>query len=247
MTTCEHLVNAPITEALIDIRTTLPEATSAATLESICEKVGAAYPTRREIRHHAAQFSIGAQPSTSVAVKDDQIGCMLHSKDGKQVLQARLDGFTFSRLRPYLNWEQLRDEAKTLWSEYCAVAQPESVTRIAVRYINRIELPLPVNNLKEWLLTGPEIAENLPQNLGGYFFRVHLPFAKPEAEVFIIQHVDVGSDASHVPVILDIDAFLLRKFDPTADDLWQCLEDLRTVKNKVFFESITDRTKELFR
>lgn len=42
-------------------------------------------------------------------------GFLLSSSDKLRIVQARLDGFTFSRLAPYETWERLRDEAKSAW------------------------------------------------------------------------------------------------------------------------------------
>ena len=39
-------------------------------------------------------------------------GYVFTSADGKQVVQYRLDGFTFSRLRPYTRWEEVFAEAQ---------------------------------------------------------------------------------------------------------------------------------------
>ena len=47
--------------------------------------------------------------------------------DGKQILQMRMDGFTFSRLQPYINWENLRSEFFTR-----IVIQEHSINAVAI-------------------------------------------------------------------------------------------------------------------
>ena len=248
MSRSEHLRKAPITEALIDIRATLPAHIKLRDLEKVCGELSDRYPNCRERRSFKGRLSFGEASPPALSVEcEGPDGYLMTSKDGLQIVQARLDGFTFSRLRPYETWERLRDDAKSLWQTYCKAAHPGLVTRIAVRYVNRINLPLPVRDLKEWILTGPEVAPDLPQELAGYFFKIHLPFDGPRGYANVSQKVDVDEVKTHVALIFDIDAFLPIEADPLTEETWGRLEDLRTIKNRVFFDSLTEKTLELFR
>ncbi len=162
--------------------------------------------------------------------------------DKLQIVQARLDGFTFSRLTPYETWERLRDEARRLWAVYAQLVQPVEVTRVAVRYINRLELPLPFDDFRQWIRTVPEIAPDLPQRLAGYFLRLNLPYPVNGRYVFVnvTQKLDSERSGQFVPMIFDIDAFAPESFDPTDPIIWDRFEELRQVKNTVFFQSLTE-------
>ena len=52
---------------------------------------------------------------------------------------------------------------------------PEAIERLAVRYINRIDVPSPGIDLKQYFRTSPEISPDLPQELSGYFMQLTLP------------------------------------------------------------------------
>ena len=77
--------------------------------------------------------------------------------------------------------------------------------------------------------------------------RLVLQFEEPEATAIITQHVEPGKHKNMIPLIFDIDVFRDKEIACDADDLWAQFEMLREVKNRVFFESITDRMQELFR
>ncbi len=246
----EHLPKAPITEALIDIRVELPPGKGLADLSEVRDQLADQYPGCRERRRFHGKLSFKASDPPVMDVSQEGLdGYLMTSADGRQVVQARLDGFTFSRLRPYQNWEHLRSQAKSLWGTYHQALRPVRIVRIAVRYINRIEIPVPVGDLKEWLLTGPELAPGLPQSLADYFFKIHLPFNEPHGFVNITQKIDFEpKDAPNcVPLIFDIDAFLPIATDTSDEEVWARFEDLRSIKNRVFFESTTKKTLELFR
>ena len=247
MSKWDHLDKAPITEALIDLRVRLPESPSLEHLEAFRDAVKETYPDCRTRRKWHTRFALHNEEPPAVETESGgPDGFILTSRDGAQVVQARLDGFTFSRLKPYERWEQLRDSAQELWKTYCDSASPLMITRIAVRYINRIELPLPFEDLGEWLETRPELGPKLPQGLAGYFFRANIPFDKPPGFVNVTQSIEPGNYKDRVPLIFDIDAFSTQELPPDDNGVWKKFEDLREIKNRVFFESITKKTKDMF-
>ena len=242
-----HLRKAPITEALIDIRVRLPDDANLATLSRFRDEVKDAYPQCRERRKWHSHFTLSkTEPPVVETDSEGPDGYLFTSADGTKVVQARLDGFTFSRLKPYRDWADLREHARSLWQTYLDTVSPVAITRIAVRYINRIELALPFDDFREWILTCPEVAPKLPQLLAGFFFRVNIPFDDPKGQVYITQTVEPGDHTSHAPLIFDIDAFALEEFKPDDTGVWDRFEDLREIKNRVFFESITEKTKEMY-
>lgn len=94
-------------------------------------------------------------------------------------MQSRFNGLTFSRLAPYDSWEPFRNEARRRWEVHRKKSNPQSVDRIAVRYINRIGIPGGAVDSKDYFRNSPEIAPELPQHLEGYF--VQLRFEYPDA------------------------------------------------------------------
>jgi uncharacterized protein (TIGR04255 family) len=98
------------------------------------------------------RFSPGKDESTPVIPKGKTEGYIFHSKNENKIVQARLDGFTFNKLRAYEDWNKFHSEARELWELYDKIIKPISVDRIALRYINRIEIPLPFDDFKHlWL------------------------------------------------------------------------------------------------
>jgi uncharacterized protein (TIGR04255 family) len=85
-----------------------------------------------------------------------------------------MDGFTFNRLKPYTGWAQVLPQALELWRIYVEEFGPLSVTRIAVRYINRLTLPAPVVNMSRYLTAPPTVPAGAPQSLRGFLQRIVL-------------------------------------------------------------------------
>lgn len=240
--------NAPITEALLDIRVQLPAEVNLARLAMYYDSVKERYPTKRE--RHSWQGGFKLNPPGNVEVLQSQggpDGYLLTSTDGKQIVQARLDGFTLNRLKPYDRWETLRDQARQLWQLYVQVAEPQQITRAALRYINRIEIPLPMKDFKDYILTLPEIAPGLSQGLERFLMQLVIPVPDAPTKAVITQTMEPVTDTNKVPLIFDIDVFREAAFDVKGEEVWQAFEKLRDLKNNIFFKSITPKAKELFR
>ncbi|MCA9033277.1 MAG: TIGR04255 family protein, partial [Planctomycetaceae bacterium] len=109
--------NAPITEAIIDLRVTLQEGIDVARLKLQCDDVLASYPKQEELIRAVGQMVVAPHGGTA-SVQQSPLGWKFTSIDQKQVLQSRENGFAFSRLAPYDSWGPFRDEARRLWELY---------------------------------------------------------------------------------------------------------------------------------
>lgn len=249
MTEWERFPNAPIVEALLDIRVKLPATVTLDQLARFQDGVRDAYPNRRTHFSWQAGFQMkpGGVSLELNAPTGGEDGYVFSSADGRQTAQARRDGFTFNRLKPYDRWESLRDEARRLWNRYREIANPIQIGRAALRYINRIEIPISITNFKEYVLTTPEIAPELPQGMSTFFMRLVIP-EQDLGFMAIVTETMEEPKGDLLPFILDVDVHKERDFDASDDTvLWNTFERLRDFKNDIFFKSITPRSKELFR
>ncbi len=244
MTHHRHYANAPITEGLIDIRVELGPDITLESLDVVCRQASAEYPAREDRTLSEIAISPGAHGAPST--KQTKLGYLLRSADGKQVFQARLDGFTFSRLKPYENWTALRDEAQRLWAVYKEGVRPIRVTRVAVRYINQIEMPLPITDFKDYLRTVPEISPELPQGLSGFLMQLQIPQAEQDTVLVLTEALGPPSKPDTASVILDIDLFRERADYTSDEEVWGLLEAFRDRKNEAFESCITDKARQLF-
>lgn len=240
-----HYPKAPITEAVIDLRVELPQGVSANSLDQVHKGEETSYSIVEPLMSNFGQMVFGQQASASAS--SSPMGFLFRSADKKQIYQARLDGFTMSRLAPYGRWEEFRSEGRRLWNSYRTVAQPSKVVRAAVRYINRINIPLPVNDFGDYLRTAPQVSTDLPQGLSGYFMQLMLPLPDIKGYALINETIIEPASPNVVSIVLDIDIFRTDDLPSAENDLWALLEQFRHVKNNVFEACITDKTRGLFR
>jgi uncharacterized protein (TIGR04255 family) len=246
MTEPEILAHAPIAEALLDIQVRLPDQAEVENLQNVQSRLGDRFPTKQIRKSWSSQFEFRADAAPVAKAAEGLDGYQFRSLDNKEVIQARMNGFAYSRLNPYIDWEHFSRAAKAAWNDYAAIMKPRSVTRIALRYINRILLPHPAD-LDEYLTTGPRIASTLPQSITTFFLRAVLQDDASKATVIITETNEEPTRELRLPLILDIDVFRVGMFTCDTEKLWTQFSPLRELKDRVFFESITDATKELLR
>lgn len=248
MITPRKLKSAPIKEAVIDLRVALKEEIEVEKLDSAYSSISKCYPKKETLLSGKFGFQFEEGKPVSTTVDGKQIGYRYTSEDGKYVVLFRIDGFTLSRMEPYTTWEDLRDEAAKLWDIYQRVANVETVSRVATRYINVMYVPIgALKDFGDYLTCPPEIPEALPQGVSSFLSRIVFHDPAGSAQCILTQALEgVNVETQLVPIVIDIDVFIERPFPVTDKQYWQELDDLRYFKNKVFFESITEKAEALF-
>ena len=243
-----HLANAPITEAIVQIRCNLPRDFDVASFEKCLPQLPENFNEGEPVSEGSVtiQFEAG-RPTKMDKFVDESSGYRFVSADELKIAIFRRGSFTFSRLAPYENWDEFSDSARLLWENYRSCVGSYEVTRVSTRFINRLELPLPVD-FDEYLVHGPQVPRELPQAVAHYLTRLHVPVPGDDALIVLSQTMGTPRNEFHVPIILDVD--VLRECEPyplSDDDIWEILTVLRELKNRTFFASVTERLIDLYK
>ena len=239
-----HLPKAPITEALIDIRVKNPNGFDISSINTSNNQIDSQYPVKKIQYSKELNFSpeSGLQPNNEPTIN----GYLFISRDKTQIIQNRVDGYTFSRLFPYTNWKDLKKNAKRYWNNYRKLANPEIIHRIAVRYINKFEVTVPFT-FEEYLSAPPVLPDNFPTSITSFFSKITFRDVETSADVIVTQTMENDDRANKTTILLDIDVIIKKNIVTNDETMWDKLDDLRNLKNAIFFGSITNKTLELFK
>ncbi len=244
MTAFPSLSRPPLREALLDIRlqNVLPVSFVAS-----CETLNFdGFVKAVVMKQGAFKFEISRDSAAQASVTSNEpFGVRFERNNGAEVLQFRRDGMTLSILKNYTNWEAIEEAARNAWHRFLEASGPASVARLAVRYINVIELP-PGQDYDEYLTAGPRIPARLPQVVTHFIQRVVVPFADSDATAIITQALETPS-AGHISAVLDIDVFVVCSLEGVSAEIWSSLEKLRDIKNNIFFSSLTEKALDSFK
>jgi uncharacterized protein (TIGR04255 family) len=241
----ENFPNPPIQEAIVDFRVAFAAVPPKEEIGKLVPLLANRYPTSKDLMRMNATFEFN-EGGGSANQQTNFGGLRFESTNDNFVFQAHVDGFTLSKLKPYRNWDELVGEARSLWAIYCEVLKPITIERIACRYINRIEINDRQLNFDDYLTAAPKVPENLPQGVSKFFSQIEVPAASESATVVVTQALE-GVSSDSLAVLLDLDVSKIKSYTVNENQWWSELDRLRTLKNQFFFESITEKSKVLFR
>ena len=133
--------NPPVIEAVCEFKFA-PVAGRDVTLPGLLwESFREAFPVKEQ--HDAVEFVL--QPGQAPLVKPVTRLRFLRS-DSTALVQVNDDTLIINQLRPYPNWDVFAALIKEQLARYVRVAQPTTITSVALRYINRLELPNELND-----------------------------------------------------------------------------------------------------
>lgn len=238
----------PLMEALLDIRVGIDPEFESKRLEEFYQAVKSNFPIKQVQTQFQTEFKVKKDKNPVVNTVKKINGLILKAIDNSRILQSKLDGYTFNKLKPYNGWDKFSGEAFPLWEEYKNIIKPISVKRLALRFINLIEIPLPVDDLKTYFNTFPTIAKNLPYDVSEFLLRVVLNDDKSKNKAIVSQAIDLtklGRDK--LPIIFDIDVYREVSLKPEDEKINEVFESLREFKDLIFEESLTEEAKNLIR
>ena len=171
------------------------------------------------------------------------MGYAFEDKNSNQIVQFRMNGFTFSLLDHYEDWDDLFSKARSLWESYKAATTPIKVLRVAVRFINQLDIHAPI---KKYLIFAPSGTDDLPGNYFSSLIRVTKK-EPPETSIILTQAIKPQLSSGGIPVVLDIDVFQEKTFDPDDKSIWEAIQSFQNIKNDYFFGSLYDLALEPYK
>ncbi|WP_263458901.1 TIGR04255 family protein [Bathymodiolus japonicus methanotrophic gill symbiont] len=244
--TTTNYLRPPITEAVIEVRVnhTLKEEN----VNKIVKKLQSIYPNKSTVNNLSInitpqpeggdQLNVNSRPEAYHLVSDDQINIAIVSSNSLAV----------SQLAPYQGWEAIHKNFVEAWKIWKRVSSSHPISRIGVRYINRIDIPLQDEkkiDLEEYLTFNPQvpILSDLP--MVAYLMQI----TQPIDSLWSVNITSKGIQSplvNNLSLLLDVDVFRTKDILLSDEGLWEAINEARSIKNDIFDKCITQKTKELF-
>jgi uncharacterized protein (TIGR04255 family) len=238
--------NAPIQEAVFDIRVDQVANSDINAYESYGKANYVEYSKRERRVVMGGVLKLTSDLPPELNSSQAVLGVIFSQPSGNKKIQFRRDGYTFNMLKPYTNWQDFSDLSIKYWEDYRTNVKPNRITRVALRYINRIELPVTEDfDFDDYFNNMPQIPSSLEQKFSKLFLQMQVPCDSLGIYANITQTFDSLVDDNKLSFILDIDVFKEDSID-TSDNLRKYFDKLRNFKNSIFESLITDKTRSIF-
>lgn len=233
----------PITEALLDVQ--FDSNTALDELKNFSNQLGAEFATMRE--RHLVQTTFQLTEGKPVQAQNISIeGYDFWNNQKIEVIQARKNGFAFSRLKPYESWEKHHPDAIKHLKQYQNSFGASPVKRVAVRFINLFKIPGTKVELNDYFNCAPDTPTGVPADLASFLYRVTVVCESMiNANITIAPSNQVATENT-ADFILDIDVYATYPV-PISGDLLNTFDKLHTYAENIFEAYITDATRELIK
>ena len=232
----------PIQEAVCEIHFKLPQPLDKAMQETMQTRWLALYPQQNIVAERQLQLHLTVDKMES---SQKEIGHKLitRSADGKNLAQLGPTFMAVNQLNPYRGWEEsFRDLILERFAEVQSAFSLETIERVGLRYINKIELPQRPARWSEWLAVVPPVPEAL-REAGGDFQCIHRQTLGDSLECRI-NFCTVLAPPERTAVLLDIDVFWQGEMG--VGDVAAGLEKVHGPHRDLFEAYLLDKTRALF-
>jgi len=246
-----ELKKPPIVEAVLDVDCDMPMNFSLEdNIPSVCELFKDRYSDAKKtyVQHHEIKRESGKDVEVLASSPKVQ-AIQLRQDDGQQLVQARSQGYSFNRLAPYISLDDYLPEIERTWLLFQNELKPLQVQRVRLRFINRILLPLDANgflDLDDYLKVGPGLPDDQRMDFTD-FLNQHHAVEKNTGNQAKITLATQPSIKTHLPIIFDIETFRQVSFEPRWGDISEVITSLRSLKNHIFWNTLTDKCIDLFK
>ncbi len=238
----------PIDDAVCEFRFAQPpEGRDITALGRVYEALKSEYPNPPKTQA-TTDVEFSAQSGQQTLKFADPVPLVrLVGRKQSQLLTFGTRSLAVNSLRPYEGWESFSSRIGHALNAYWDVVDPAGVSRIGVRYINRIRLPEESQagvRLEKYFNYFVHHPIGVPETVATFLVRTE--YSYPDGIRLAITHAPLPSASSNYEMLLDLDVFMQYTTPHPRNGLLEVLERLRAIEREAFEVCITDDTRALF-
>jgi uncharacterized protein (TIGR04255 family) len=203
------------------------------------------YPGKpRTQKIYEAELKSGSEQSPKVNLREGVARIQLVDQDARRLISLAPDVLSVNILRPYEGWEHFRPRIEVALRAYSEIAQPTGVSRLGVRYINKIVLPGSDIDFGSYFRYQLPSAPDLPSKRAGFLCRVEYVYYDEMKLLLTLARVDAPNGQS--AFLVDLDVVCESTEALSLDSIMEVVDDLHGREGKAFEAIITDAAREVF-
>ncbi|WFU37743.1 TIGR04255 family protein [Bradyrhizobium sp. CB82] len=191
------------------------------------------YPEFETVTEQGFQIAIGSDGMVAPAPMVPQFRLRFSNPESVFLLQIAQSTFSVHTVGRYPGWPAFKAELLRAWEAATEVLAPNLITRIGLRYINRVPRLSQGEPPRAWLKSSRNIPEALLDSLPGYVFRMEVATAEAERSVTTVT-TDQRPSEKFGALMLDIDRVSQRLIQAGDAQLPDILERLHEDVWQVF-------------
>lgn len=241
----KELSNPPIVVALFQLKFEIQNIDTADIIK-FCDGLSMKFPIQTNsiqigVDFENSSISLGDKSKLSTDTRIKAYNFL--SKDQKEKVIISKDTFTYINENTYKGWNKFSGSVISILDSLSELMYQSTIKRTSIRFVNRFTFE-DFDNPSDYfntLITSSVDIDTYP--LRQYGFRLLMDV--PNSDIYTIVNHNVENVSGSYLYTFDIDVLDRQQLVFNIETLKDQLEQLRDVKNDVFFKSITKKTIEL--
>jgi len=238
--------NPTITEAVCDIHFRLPREKEwkPSFPGELFKHIQNEYPEMEPVLEMGLQFEFGPLGTGTKFAPQRQKVRFRHGTR-PLILQLAENSLSISTLAPYQGWEVMRRDVLAAWKRVEEVLQSETINRIGLRYINRIEKETEQDRPGIWLVANDYISDGILRSAPGFLLREEIHLDTENILIITLGDTKSDVDPGYGAIIFDIDRIVEREISTKQEALEQEMDRLHTGVWEVFSSAKGEKLEAL--
>jgi uncharacterized protein (TIGR04255 family) len=237
--------NPPIIEALCEFRVTSETQWDLTVPGIIYEQLKESFPGREPRIIQELELIQGPDASQRQIHTRAREGVIFFTENKEVLVQVGPHLLSIHVFKPYPHWEGFKPRIEMAWKSLQMAVKIQGLERIALRYINQIELPGQEVRIAEYFEFYPYLGPKLPQNVSLFFAGVYFLYSN-DRDLCRIQLYPLAPLREKISFRLDIEYFLAKPRAVEVADAIAWVEEAHSRVEEVFEVCITDKLREMF-
>jgi uncharacterized protein (TIGR04255 family) len=236
--------NPPIVEAICEFRFSKETKWDPTISGSVYEKVKDKFPNK-ESRLEQQMILKAEETGFNQNMVSSQRALML-SQDRSSLIQVGQHLLSINHLKPYAGWEHFRPKIKMAYDTLGGITEINGIDRMALVYIDRIEIPGKRIELEEYFKFYPQLGPELPHDHMNFMVGVEFPYHDNRDFCKIQLTAAMATKKDHLALLLTTEYYLARQKAIPPENALDWMEEAHTTVQRLFKGCITEKLEDVF-
>jgi uncharacterized protein (TIGR04255 family) len=207
---------------------------------ALYELLRGSFPEIQSVGNMTVQIILAQAPAAQPAFASPGLPApafRFANSTGDEYVQVSENNFVYDTTRPYPGWASVKRSILGAWETVSPLVAASRITKIGLRYINRITKDERCPRLSDWLRATDDLPSRLVASQGHFFGRIESSPADSELKVITLAQQVADATAPHGAILFDLDRVsmtargadeIAQELESLHDDIWDVFWPART-------------------
>jgi uncharacterized protein (TIGR04255 family) len=237
--------NAPIVEAICEFRFSQETKWDPTIPGLLYEKLNTQFPIKESRINQQIEFKMDRNGLQHFVKNPNQMA-VFFSNDRKSLVQVGANTLSIHHLKPYSGWENFLPKIKQTYDVLNSIIEIKGMDRIALMYIDKIEIPGHNIDMKEYFNFFPHLGSGFNQPFTDFMVGCDFPYHNKRDICKLQLTSALPENKANTAYVMTTEYFLAKKKGITKDFALTWVEDAHTVIHDLFKNCLTEKLEGFF-